>query len=85
VLGLVGFVLLLGGIALRALSLGRRPLTRDSSAIVARPNALVGAVAATMVAMAVVELLHVRHVWTLFAFVAALSLWGREWREAGPP
>jgi hypothetical protein len=32
----------------------------------------------------VIELLHVRHVWTLFAFVAALSLWGREWRGAKP-
>lgn len=85
VLGLVGFVLLLGGIALRALSLVKTPPARGVPAVVVRPNALVGAVAATMVAMAVVELLHVRHVWTLFAFVAALSLWGREWREAGPP
>jgi hypothetical protein len=85
VLGLVGFVLLLGGIALRALSLVKTPPARGVPAVVVRPNALIGAVAATMVAMAVVELLHVRHVWTLFAFVAALSLWGREWREAGPP
>jgi hypothetical protein len=84
VLGLVGLVLLLGGIALRALSLVGTPRSRDAAAVVVRPNALVGAVAATMVAMAVVELMHVRHVWTLFAFVAALSLWGREWREAGP-
>jgi O-antigen ligase len=85
VLGLVGLVLLLSGIALRALSLVKTPPARGVPAVVVRPNALVGAVAATMVAMAVVELLHVRHVWTLFAFVAALSLWGREWREAGPP
>jgi hypothetical protein len=85
ILGLVGLVLLLGGVTWRGLTLARRPLGRDSSAIVARPNAIVGAIAATLVAMAVVELLHVRHVWTLFAFVAALSLWGREWREAGPP
>jgi hypothetical protein len=24
----------------------------------------------------VVELLHARHVWTLFAFVAAVGIWG---------
>ncbi|HEX3268913.1 MAG TPA: O-antigen ligase family protein [Gaiellaceae bacterium] len=84
ILGLVGLALLLGGIAWRALSLVGRPLGREFSAVVIRPNALVGAIAATVAAMAVIELLHVRHVWTLFAFVAALSLWGREWRGAKP-
>jgi hypothetical protein len=34
-------------------------------------------VAGTAVAAALNELLHVRHVWTLFAFVAAAYLWGR--------
>ena len=82
VLGLVGLVLLLSAIVLRALSLVRTPRARDLSAVVVRPNALLGAIAATMVAMAVIELLHVRHVWTLFALVAALSLWGRDWHGA---
>jgi len=44
---------------------------------VVRPNALAGALAGTLVAMTVYELLHVRHVWTLFAVVAAVSIWGR--------
>jgi hypothetical protein len=26
----------------------------------------------------VYELLHVRHLWALFALIAAMSLWGRE-------
>ena len=28
--------------------------------------------------MAVYELLHLRHIWALFAFVAAISIWGRD-------
>jgi O-antigen ligase len=78
-LGLVGVALLIGGIAVRALSSLRSTAFRHASALV-RPNAIVGAIVGTFLAMAVVELLHVRHVWTLFAFVAALSIQGRERR-----
>jgi O-antigen ligase len=79
VLGFVGIVLLVGAIAGRALSTLRRRASGHASALV-RPNAIVGAIAGTFVTMAVVELLHARHVWTLFAFVAAVSLQGRERR-----
>jgi hypothetical protein len=44
---------------------------------IARPNALLGAAIGTLVAASLVGLLHNRHVWTLFAFVAAASFWGR--------
>jgi hypothetical protein len=86
VLGLLGLALLLGGVALRALSLLKKPLlgVRELPPDLVRPNALVGALAGTLLAMAVLELLHVRHVWTLFAFVAALALRGREWRRSEP-
>jgi MFS family permease len=77
-LGLVGVLLLVSGLALRALSVTRTKLARDFAATVVRPNALVGAVVGTLVAGTVYELLHVRHVWALFALVAALYLWGRE-------
>ena len=74
--GLVGFLglaLLIGTVARRSL-LAVRPVASQHTSMLARPNAFVGAIAGTFVAMAVLELLHVRHVWTLFAFVAALSL-----------
>jgi O-antigen ligase len=79
VVGLLGLALLIGTIGRRALSAVRPVASQHASAVV-RPNALVGAIAGTFIAMAVLELLHVRHVWTLFAFVAALSLQGREQR-----
>jgi hypothetical protein len=63
---------------LRALFVTRTKPAGGFAGIVVRPNALVGAVAGTLVAGTVYELLHVRHVWALFAIVAALSIWGRE-------
>jgi hypothetical protein len=77
-IGFIGVLLLVCSLALRGLFATRTRLASGFAAIVARPNALVGAVAGTLVAGTVYELLHVRHVWTLFAFVAALSIWGRE-------
>jgi len=78
VVGLLGLALLIGTIGRRALS-AVRPVASQHASVVVRPNALVGAFAGTLVAMAVIELLHVRHVWTLFAFVAALSI--QEWER----
>jgi MFS family permease len=77
-LGFVGILLLVSSISLRALSVTKAKLAAGFAATVIKPNALVGAVAGTLVAGTVYELLHVRHVWALFAFVAALYLWGRE-------
>jgi O-antigen ligase len=77
-LGFVGILLLVSSLSLRALSVTKAKLAEGFAATVIRPNALVGAVAGTLVAGTVYELLHVRHVWALFAFVAALYLWGRE-------
>ena len=79
-IGLLGFFILVAGLAVRALALAGARLTGGFGDVVVRPSALVGAVAGTMVAAAVYELLHVRHVWTLFAFVAALYLWGKDLR-----
>ncbi|MEP6978352.1 MAG: O-antigen ligase family protein [Thermoleophilia bacterium] len=78
VLGFIGIFLLVSSLAARALSLFRAKLAEGFAATVPRPNALVGAVAGTLVAGTVYELLHVRHVWALFAFLAALSIWGTE-------
>jgi O-antigen ligase len=76
-LGLFGFVLLLVGVNVRVVGMARQRLADGFSAVVIRPHALVGAVAGTAVAMAVYELLHLRHVWAMFALVAAVAIWGR--------
>jgi O-antigen ligase len=78
IIGFLGVVLLAATLGRRAVSLVRTKLTEPFAAVVTRPHALVGAVAGTMVAMTVYEFLHVRHVWTLFAVVAALCIWSRE-------
>jgi O-Antigen ligase len=78
VLGFLGVFLLVSAIAVRAVSLITTRLGEAFAATVSRPNALVAAVAGTFVAGTVYELFHVRHVWSLFALVAALSIWGRE-------
>jgi O-antigen ligase len=78
VLGAFGLLLLLGGLAAAAAALIGGRLSADFRAIVVRPNALVAALAGTLIAQAVYELLHVRHVWALYAIVAAVYLWGRE-------
>jgi len=83
VLGLLGLAFLLVSIAFRSLRGATNPLASFSSAIV-RPNAIAGAIAGTFAAMAVLELLHARQVWTLFAIAAVLSLWGRECPESEP-
>jgi hypothetical protein len=76
-LGLLGLGLLLAGVCARAVGMSRQRLSAGFSTVLIRPHALVGAVAGTVVAMAVYELLHLRHLWALFALVAALGIWGR--------
>jgi hypothetical protein len=78
VIGLAGLLLLLGTVAFRSLGLSVSHLRPGFGAIVARPNALLGAVLGTFVASTVYELLHLRHLWALFGIVAALYIWGRE-------
>ncbi len=79
-IGFIGVLVLVSSLVLRGVSLMRAKPAGDVAAIVIKPNALVGAVAGTLIAGTVYELLHVRHVWALFAFVAALYIWGRKGR-----
>ena len=76
VIGLLGLMLLLAGLAVRTVPLARGRLRSGFDAVVPRSHALMGALAGTFVGMFVYELLHVRHVWLLFAVVAAVSIWG---------
>ena len=80
VLGLLGLLVLVLGLGTRTISLLTPPVERFAGVLV-KPNALVGAVVGTMAAMTVYELLHVRHVWALFAIIAALHLWSRGWQR----
>jgi hypothetical protein len=74
-LGFLGLVLFVGILGRRALLNAGRKLTEGFATVVPRPNALAGAVAGTLVAGTVYELLHVRHIWALFGLVTALSIW----------
>ena len=74
----VGLLLLMSGLIVRSFSLAKTRLTPAFAAVVLKPNAIIGALAGTMVAETVYELLHVRQVWTLFAIVAGLVIWGRD-------
>ncbi len=76
-IGVLGLALLLAAVALRILPLVGARAGAGAVAARLKPNALVGALAGTMVAFAFNELLHVRHVWTLFAVIAALYLLDR--------
>lgn len=76
-LGTLGLLVLLSGLLLRTLPLVRERLADGFAAVVSKPHALLGALAGTIVAMSVYELLHVRHVWTFFALLAVVSIWGR--------
>lgn len=77
VIGLFGLLLMLSSLTLRSAALAPCRLRREFADVVIRPNAIVAAVAGTLVAAMVYELLHVRHVWALFGIVAALYEWGR--------
>jgi hypothetical protein len=77
-IGFVGVLLLVAGIGLRTLAVTRARLSNGIAAVVVRPNALAGAVAGTLIAGIVYELLHVRHVWALLGIVAGIYAWGRQ-------
>jgi O-antigen ligase len=82
VIGGIGLCLLLGAQLIYVTPLIKNRLKPAYRAVVVRPNALVGALAGTMVAEAVYELLHVRHVWAFYGIIAAIYLWGRDEKAA---
>jgi len=84
-LGLIGLVLLVSSLGLKGLSLAKARLAHGFDAVVPYPHALFGALVGTLVSSTVYELLHLRHLWAFFAFIAALYLWGRESRAPHAP
>jgi O-antigen ligase len=77
-LGFIGLLALIAVVVVRAVPLATGRLSARFGEVVVNPGALLGAAAGTFCAAAVYEVLHVRHVWALFALIAALSIWGRE-------
>lgn len=77
VIGFLGLLILVASAGFRVVSVTTGGLTDGFDAVLRRPNALVGALVGTLAAGVVYELLHVRHVWTLFGLIAALFIWGR--------
>jgi len=77
-LGFVGLLLFVASLGIRTLAVGTMRPNAKALGVLVRPNAIVGAVAGTMLASLVYELYPVRHVWALFAIVASVYIWGRE-------
>lgn len=77
-IGTIGLAIFLGALGVYVTPLLKDRLKPGFRAVIPHPNALVGALGGTAVAMAVYELLHVRHVWVLFSIVAAIYMWGRD-------
>jgi hypothetical protein len=77
VLGGVGLFLIIVTIAFHARRSQAR-LPDGLSAALVRPGALIGALVACAIAANIYELMHFRYIWTVFAIVAAVSIWGRQ-------
>ena len=75
-IGAIGLLLLVGAVLRRAFVTASARPGRSLASVLPHPGALFGAVAGTLVAAAFNELLHARHVWALFAVVAALAVHG---------
>jgi len=76
IVGAVGLLILITGLLIRTGSVLRRG-AEPLGGVIRSPQALAAGVAGTMTTMAVYELLHVRHVWGLFAIVAIAAAWER--------
>jgi O-antigen ligase len=78
VLGAFGLILLIGSIGVRTWSLATKPLTSGFAELFPRTSPLLGAVIGLAISASYYQILHFRHVWTLFAVIAAVYVWGRK-------
>jgi hypothetical protein len=84
-LGLIGLLLLVSGLVARGIIVAKGTLSRGFETVIRHPHALLAAIVGSLVSSTVYELLHLRHLWVLFAFVAAVYLWGRDSRSPQAP
>ena len=78
VLGAIGLLLLIGSLLIRTWTMVTMPIRREFAAVIPNRVPLVGAALGLAVSASYYQILHFRHVWTLFAVIAALYVWGRE-------
>jgi O-antigen ligase len=76
-LGMVGLLLLVGGVYVRAMSISLRPLRPAFSKVVPGTAPLLGALVAFAASAMTHEILHYRHLWALLGVLAALYYFGR--------
>lgn len=74
-LGVVALIMLVAAVAVRAAGVNR--LSPAFQEVVPNPAAIAGAMITFIITALTHEVLHYRHLWTLFAFLAALHLFGR--------
>jgi O-antigen ligase len=83
-LGVVGLIILMGAVGVRAAAVAMRPLVPRFAEIVTFPAMFIGCVI-TMAATATThEVLHYRHVWAILGILAGLYLFGHETRAPVP-
>jgi O-antigen ligase len=84
-IGVIGLLILLGGIGVRAFSVAMQPLRREFDEVVAVQAATVGILVAILVTATTHEILHYRHLWAVLGILAALYRYGRRdaWPERG--
>ncbi len=78
ILGMLGFLLLIASVAVRARTVVGRLLAPPFAAAVPQTAPLAGAALGMAVAGTFYQVLHFRHLWVLLALIAALYLWGRK-------
>lgn len=78
VLGAIGILLLVAALLTRAWSATTGSLRVGYRTVVPYPAALLGACVGALVSGVIYEILHFRHLWALFALIAAVHLWARE-------
>jgi len=78
ILGAFGLLLLIGSVGVRTWAVATKPLTPEFAMLFPRTAPLVGAVIGLAVSASYYQVMHFRHVWAIFAVIAALYLWGRK-------
>lgn len=78
VIGAFGLILLIGSVGARTWAVATKPLAPAFAVLLPSRSPLFGAMAGLAVSASYYQVLHFRHVWTLFAVVAAVYVWGRK-------
>jgi hypothetical protein len=78
VVGAIGLILLIGSLAARTWSVVTQPLNPRFAELFPRFSPLVGAMAGLAVSASYYQILHFRQVWTVFAIIGTIYVWGRK-------